>query len=115
MVDQVFSIIPRKVYAHLGFKRRFISYQPKRGQGYFSSSFPNFIVSVEGVPSIGEVRVLQHSTSIIESDGVLVAKTMSDITGQWRIYGLDPETTYDVVCRVDGYNDMIFANVKPKI
>lgn len=110
-----YSRVIRRTYAHMEFYKAIFTYKPSGGIGYFASTLPNFIVSIDGVPAVGEVRVLLRSSPVPQGDGILVAKTMSDVAGQWRIEGLNPQYTYDVVCRVDGYNDLIFSNVKPRI
>ena len=115
MSEPTFSILPPVRISYLSFRRRFNSFIPKGGNGYFSSSFPDYLVTVEGRPAPGEIRVLLRTVTIPESDGVLVAQTKADATGQWRIDGLNPNFRYDVVSRVDGYNDIIFSNVKPKV
>lgn len=115
MSEQTFSVVPPNAFGYIGFNRRYIPFIPKGGDGYFSSSFPDYLITVEGRPSVGEVRVLLRTVTTPQGDGFLVAKTMSDDTGQWRVDGLNPNFRYDVVCRVEGYNDIIFANVKPKV
>lgn len=115
MSDQVFSVLPLPRFSHLAFRRRFSPYIAKSGDGYFSSSFPDYLITVEGRPSIGDIRVLLRTVTVEEGDGILVAKTTSDSAGQWRVDGMNPNFRYDVICRVDGYNDIIFSNVKPKV
>lgn len=115
MTDPVISVVPTPVYAHVGFIRRFDTYQPKGGTGYFASTFPDYLITVEGRPAPGEIRVLLRTGGHSSGDGMLVAKTVADNTGQWRIDGLNPDFKYDVVCRVEGYKDIIFSNVKPKV
>lgn len=113
MVD--ISFLPIKPYRYLSFYKSIITYIPDGGEGYFSSSFPDFLVVVEGVPSVGEIRVLLRTMKTPESDGMLVAKTYSDATGQWYVGGLNPEFLYDVVCRVEGYRDIIFSDLTPVV
>lgn len=85
------------------------------GNGYFSSSFPDYIVTEDGRPIAGEIRVLLRDDQDSQANGVLIAKTISDGSGQWRVDNLNPILRYDVVCRVGGYNDIIFTNVSPKV
>lgn len=114
-MSEVYSITPPVHYGYIGFPTRFVTYKPKGGIGYFASAFPDYLITVEGRPSLGEIRVLLRTGGHNSGDGMLVAKTLADNTGQWRIDGLNPDFRYDVVCRVDGYNDLIFSNVKPKV
>lgn len=114
-MSEVYSITPPVHYGYIGFQTRFVTYKPKGGDGYFASTFPDYLVTVEGRPSTGEVRVLLRTGGHNSGDGMLVAKTIADNTGQWRIDNLNPSYRYDVVCRVEGYNDIIFSNVKPKV
>lgn len=114
-MSDVYSIAPPIQYAYMQFVPSFMPYKPRPGNGYFSSSFPDYLITVEGRPASGVIRVLLRTPKIPEADGCLVATTTADVTGQWRVDGLDPNMRYDVVCRVDGYNDIIFSNVKPKV
>lgn len=110
-----FSVLPIRPYSHLGFYKAIVSYIPEGGNGYFASTFPDHIVSVEGVPAIGEVRVLLRTAPVPQGDGLLVATTKTNASGEWRVEGLNPNYRYDVVCRFEGYNDLIFSNIKPKV
>ena len=84
------------------------------GLGYFSSQFPEYITNVDGVPVSAVVRVLvRHDDPML--DGILVAQTTSAQDGTWRIGNLSTEYKYDVVSRLDGYNDLIYANVSPLV
>ena len=86
-----------------------------QGNGYFQSSFPDYITSEDGVPVSCEIRVHLRTISTQGSDGALVAKTRSKADGTWRIDGLNPTFKYDVICRYVGYNDLIFSNVLPLV
>ncbi|MEG2433442.1 MAG: hypothetical protein RSB25_17535 [Acinetobacter sp.] len=81
------------------------------GTGYLAGDYPVGITKVDGVPSAVEIRVLWRGRG--DDDGCLVAKTMSDHTGVWRVSNLNPNLKYDVVARVSGFNDMIMSNVNP--
>lgn len=111
----VFSVLSIRSYSYLSFFKPALSYIPDGGEGYFSSSYPDFLVVVDGVPSVGEIRVLLRTIKTPESDGMLVAKTYSDAAGQWYVGGLNPEFRYDVVCRVEGYRDIIFSDLTPVV
>ncbi|MFV5507251.1 hypothetical protein [Acinetobacter sp. 197] len=114
-MSEVYSITPPVHYGYVRFATRFVTYKPKGGAGYFASTFPDYLITVEGRPAPGEIRVLLRTGGHSSGDGMLVAKTLADNTGQWRVDGLNPDFRYDVVCRVEGYNDIIFSNVKPKV
>lgn len=82
------------------------------GHGYLAGSFPDGITSVEGTPSPAIIRVL-HRAPGFPFDGVVVAETTSAPDGTWLVEGLDHTLKYDVICRHEGYNDMILSNVSP--
>ncbi|WP_151835274.1 hypothetical protein [Acinetobacter junii] len=86
-----------------------------KGIGYFESSFPDYITSEDGVPVSCEVRVHLRTVSTTGSDGALIAKTISKADGTWRIDGLNTNFKYDVICRHNGYNDLIYSNVSPLV
>lgn len=86
-----------------------------KGYGYLSGSFPDGITRVEGVPQAAEIRVLYRPLGDSEIDGYLVAKTVSSPDGTWIIQGLNHNLKYDVICRHEGYNDMILSNVSPAL
>ena len=85
------------------------------GYGFLAGSFPDGVTSVEGVPTPAEIRVLYRPDAESEIDGYLVAKTISNPDGTWLIEGLNPDLKYDVICRHEGYNDMILSNVSPAL
>lgn len=110
-----FSVIPSKPLHHLLYQRHGWDFAKFSGNGYFSSTLPEFIVTEEGMPISAEIRIHIHGSSLDALDGRLVAKTRSNATGQWYVGGLNPIFRYDVVCRLDGYNDLVYSNVQPKI
>jgi len=80
--------------------------------GDLSGDYPDGITAIEGVPGPADIRVLVRSIDPA-FDGMLVAKVRSGPDGTWRVSGLDTRLKYDVVCRHEGYNDMILSNVSP--
>lgn len=84
-MSEVYSITPTVHYGYVGFPTRFIVYKPKGGTGYFASTFPDYLITVEGRPAPGEIRVLLRIGGHSSGDGMLVAKTVADNAGQWRI------------------------------
>lgn len=88
---------------------------PPRGGGYLSGSYPGGITRIEGVPGSALIRVIYRPEPESASDGVLVAQVASAPDGTWVVEGLDPSLRCDVVCRLEGYNDMILSNVSPSI
>lgn len=85
------------------------------GSGYLAGKFPKGTTTVDGSPVIATVRVLYRPTEGVPTDGVLVAQTRSAADGTWRVDNLNPALRYDVVGRKAGFNDVIMANVKPKV
>lgn len=85
------------------------------GQGYLAGGFPDAITRVEGVPAPAEVRVIYRGEQGQLGDGHLVAEQVSGPDGTWLIEGLNPDLKYDVICRHEGYNDMILSNVSPAL
>lgn len=81
----------------------------RRGNGYLSGSFPAGITSLDGVPTPATVRVLLRDTR----EPYLVAETVSAVDGTWRVEGLPLDRRYDVVCRMEGFNDLVLSNVTP--
>ena len=88
--------------------------RPKQA-GYLQSTYPDHIVSEDGVPTQGQILVFLRVEVTHLGVGYLVAHTVSASDGTWRIDGLNPDFTYDVVCRKPGYNDIIFANISPLV
>lgn len=81
------------------------------GTGYLAGDYPLGATKIEGVPSAVEIRVLWRGQG--DDDGCLVAKTMSDNTGTWRVSNLNSNLRYDVIARKDGFNDLIMSDVNP--
>lgn len=88
---------------------------PLVGHGYLAGSFPDGITSVEGVPGSAIIRVLYRPESGEAGDGAVVAEVQSNPDGTWLVEGLDHRLKYDVICRHEGYNDMILSNVSPAL
>lgn len=82
--------------------------------GFLSGSYPSGVTTVNGAPVAATVRALLRSTDPA-LDGLVVAEVESAPSGIWRIEGLNPNLRYDVVGRKAGFNDVIMANVTPKI
>ena len=102
--------------AHVLVFREYSSYRMRPKQaGYFESSYPEYITAEQGVPTIAEILVFLRVDTGHEGAGYLVATTHSAVDGTWRIDGLNPDYHYDVVCRKQGYNDIIFANISPLV
>lgn len=81
--------------------------KPAPGPGYLAGEFPDGITSVLGAPEPATIRVLYRPT------GVLVAEVQSAANGTWQVDNLNPALKFDVVCRKEGYNDLIWADVIP--
>lgn len=88
-------------------------YKPRNGLGYLAGEFPGGLTTVEGVPVTATVRVHYRPAEGSVGDGTLVAQVQSAADGTWRVDNLDPSLTFDVIGRLDGYNDVIVAGVKP--
>ena len=102
--------------ATIPYKREYMPFRmPTHYTGYLSSSFPDYVTSVENVPSSLKIRVLLRSNKIPEGDGYLIAEVTSGQDGSWYVGGLDPSKKYDVVCRCAGYNDLILTNISPMV
>lgn len=82
------------------------------GIGYLAGQFPDGITSVEGVPSPAVIRVVLRLPGK-PADGYVVADVKSAPDGTWLVEGLNPDLKFDVICRHEGYNDMILSNVSP--
>lgn len=87
--------------------------RPEKGNGFLSSSFPDNVTRLDGVPHKMEVRVLYRPKSWAVADGIVVAITNSSDSGQWRVNNLNPQYKYDVVFRYTGYKDEIVSDVTP--
>ena len=106
----------RPVYAQISALAGTVTDIPlAKGAGYLSSSFPDSITSVEGVPVSAEVRVLLRYPTLPRLDGRLIASTASAADGTWRINGLNTAQRYDVVARLAGQNDVIMADITPAV
>lgn len=87
--------------------------KPAPGPGYLAGTFPDGITSVLGTPETATIRVIYRPAAGAPGDGAVVAEVTSAADGTWRVDNLDPALRYDVICRKEGYNDLIWANVSP--
>lgn len=88
---------------------------PPKGAGFLAGEYPSGITTAEGVPTGATVRVLYRPASGQPGDGVVVAEVQSAQDGTWRVDGLHPDYRYDVVGRLQGFNDVIMSSVAPKV
>jgi hypothetical protein len=79
---------------------------------------PNYylagVTTLQLTPLPATVRVL-HRTGGEVADGEVLAKIQSGADGAWRVDNLNPEHRYDVVGRLNEYNDVILAGVSPAL
>lgn len=88
---------------------------PMKGSGYLAGSYPGGVTTVDGVPIGATVRAIYRPASGALGDGVCVAEVQSAPDGTWHIPNLNPALKFDVVGRKAGFNDVIMANVSPKV
>lgn len=86
----------------------------KYGNCYLGGDFPDGIVTVEGVPSEADIRVILRSDDPIFS-GALIAQAEAASSGSWKVQGLQPGIAFDVVGRHADHNDKMVANVEAVI
>lgn len=84
------------------------------GDGYLGGDHPDGIVKENNAPIMGTVRVILKDRFGSSRDGFVVAETVTNQDGSWRVDGLNRGLRYDVVCRLSGYNDQIYSNVAPE-
>lgn len=92
-----------------------ISWRPTGGLGYIAGTYPGGITTLNGVPVAATVRVIYRGDSQRFTDGYVVAEVQSAPDGTYRVDNLNPALRYDVIGRLDGQNDVIAANVQPKV
>ena len=117
MADLEFVIIPQPIVRFYGqyHKAHVLPRFTLSGIGYFKSTFPEHITSVDGVPVSAEVRVLLRNHPNKDYDMLVVAKAQSANDGTWEVRGLNPNFKYDVIARYTGYNDLIMSDLTPKV
>lgn len=84
------------------------------GHGFLAGDPPEGLVTLNGLTGVqnAKIRVLwRDATSPYY--GVLVAETLTDVDGRWRVDGLDTQLRYNVTVSKDGFNDLIVADVAP--
>lgn len=109
-----FVLDPAIIESRIGYDREYVTFRlPMGGRGFLAGTFPDGITSVEGVPGPATIRVLLRTGRDHPGDGVVVSQVHSDQDGTWIVEGLNPDLRFDVVCRSDGYNDMILSDVTP--
>lgn len=84
-----------------------------RGPGQLAGILPG-ITSILGVPTSAEVRAIYRPDAGTVADGKVIASVVSGVDGRWSIDNLDPSLVVDVVCRKDGYNDLIWSKAHPQ-
>lgn len=83
-----------------------------KGPGQLAGIVPN-ITSILGVPTSAEIRVLYRPDGGGVADGEVIASVTSGVDGAWSVDNLDPSLMVDVICRKDGYNDLVWSQASP--
>lgn len=111
-----FVLDPPATESNIGYRREYVPFKlPMTGNGYLAGNFPDGITTVEGVPAPATIRVLIRDRAGSDRDGAVVAEVKTSPSGTWKVDGLRTDLRYDVICRHDGYNDMILSNVTPVV
>ena len=84
------------------------------GAGYLSGSYPDGLVTDDGVPVSADILIRIRSKSL-PLNGLLVAQVKSAPDGTWLVTNLNPDLKYDAIARLDGRNDVIGSNLTPKV
>lgn len=86
-----------------------------RGNGVLGGNAPAGLTTKDGAPVSATVRVLVRDPANPTIDGVQVRRVQSAADGTWRVRGLNRDMRYDVIGRLNGYNDVIQADVQPEV
>jgi hypothetical protein len=86
---------------------------PQGGAGYLAGEAPDGLAQAGGIPAEAEIRVHFRNPGRA-LDGTLVKTTRAAADGTWRVEGLNPDSRYDVIGRLEDYNDVIVSNVAPE-
>lgn len=80
------------------------------GTGFLAGEFPSGRTTINGVPTSASVKAFY----VLESgEWQLAGQTTSNPDGTWLIGGLNHDLLFNVVGQLDGYNDVVMANIKP--
>lgn len=80
------------------------------GTGFLAGEFPDGRTTVNGVPTSASVKAFY----VLESgDWQLAGQATSNPDGTWLIGGINHDLRFSVVGQLDGYNDVVMANIKP--
>ena len=82
-------------------------------EGYLAGEYPGGTTTLEGTPVAADIRIAWRSPDEGPNDGLIVARTRSNISGEWQVLGLTMGELYDVIGSLDGYQDKIVAGVSP--
>ena len=82
-----------------------------RGQGYLQGQYPDSVALKGTQPVQATIRVVLRSNDG-PGDGQLIATTTAQANGSWKIEGLNPNLSYDIIARLQGSQDVIIPGVK---
>jgi hypothetical protein len=99
--------------------RGYSTFTPRRsfiGRGFLAGDPPDGLVTLNGITGVqnARIRVLWRDPNS-PYYGVLVAETLTDVDGRWRVDGLNESLRYNVTVSKDGFNDRIMADVTPAL
>lgn len=82
-------------------------------EGYLAGEYPGGTTTLEGSPVAADIRIAWRSPDQGVDDGLIVARTRSNSSGEWQVLGLTMGQLYDVIGSLEGYQDKIVACVSP--
>ena len=83
------------------------------GDGYLGGDYPDGLVKENSAPVVGTIRVVLRGAFGSSRDGFVVAEVQTALDGSWRVDNLNRAYRYDVICRLEGYEDQIHSNIAP--
>lgn len=84
------------------------------GTGSLSGSYPDGVVSDQGVPVVADIAVLLRMPDSETFDGLVIERTVSSQDGTWLVENLNKNLRFDVIARMPMRNDVIASNITPK-
>lgn len=80
------------------------------GFGYLAGEFPDGITTRLDTPISATIKVMHTA-----ADGRMgkVAEVVSNPDGTWAVHNLDPTKQFDVICSLEGFNDLVLSKVSP--
>ncbi|MFW1800969.1 hypothetical protein ACG9YX_13185 [Acinetobacter nematophilus] len=86
------------------------------GKAVLGGIFPLGSVYLEGTPVQGaQILIYLRESVLYPHPAICIKKLITDESGSWELDSLNKNLKFDVVCQLEGFNDLVLSNILPEV